>query len=69
MDYLLGSMAALKRTWKTGTSPSVTGKNKLTAGHSSIIYGITASGRIAVVYPSNFTPAEIVHDVPLLASS
>jgi protein SCO1/2 len=69
MDYLLGSMAALERTWKAWDVAVVTGKNKLTAGHSSIIYGITASGRIAVVYPSNFTPAEIVHDVPLLASS
>jgi protein SCO1/2 len=69
MDYLLGSMAALRRTWKAWDVAVVTGKNKLTAGHSSIIYGITASGRIAVVYPSDFTPAEIVHDVPLLASS
>jgi hypothetical protein len=39
------------------------------AGHSAIVYGITASGRIAVVYPSNFTPAQVVHDVPLLARS
>jgi hypothetical protein len=29
--------------------------------------GITPSGKIAVAYPSSFTPADIVHDVPLLA--
>lgn len=69
MDYLLGSMAALKRTWKDWDVAVVAGKNRVTAGHSSIIYGITASGRIAVVYPSSFTPAQIIHDVPLLASS
>jgi protein SCO1/2 len=69
MDYLLGSMPALKRTWKDWDVAVSAGRNKLTNGHSSIIYGITASGRIAVVYPSNFTPAQIIHDVPLLASS
>jgi protein SCO1/2 len=69
MDYLLGSTAALKRTWKDWHVAVVAGKNRVTAGHSSIIYGITASGRIAVVYPANFTPAQIIHDVPLLASS
>jgi protein SCO1/2 len=69
MDYLLGSLPALKRTWKDWAVAVVTGKNKVTAGHSSIIYGVTASGRIAVVYPSNFTPAQIIHDVPLLAAS
>jgi protein SCO1/2 len=69
MDYLLGSTPALRRTWKDWDVAVTAGKNKLTNGHSSIIYGITASGRIAVVYPSNFTPAQIIHDVPLLASS
>ncbi len=69
MDYLLGSGAALARTWKAWDVAVQTGKNKLTDGHSSIIYGITASGRLAVVYPSNFSPAQIVHDVPLLAAT
>jgi protein SCO1/2 len=68
MDYLLGSPAALRRTWKAWDVGVSTGKNKLTDGHTSIIYGITAGGRMAVVYPSNFTPQQIVHDVPLLAS-
>jgi protein SCO1/2 len=69
MDYLLGSGAQLRRTWKAWDVAVSTGKNHVTAGHSSIIYGITASGRMAVVYPSNFTPQQIIHDVPLLARS
>jgi protein SCO1/2 len=68
MDYLLGTDAQLRRTWKAWDVAVSTGPNKLTDGHSSIIYGITASGRMAVVYPSNFTPQQIIHDVPLLAA-
>ena len=69
MDYLLGSRRQLEQTWKAWDVGIQTGKNKLTDGHSSIVYGITASGKMAVVYPANFSPAQIVHDVPLLASS
>jgi protein SCO1/2 len=69
MDYLLGSRAQLHRAWKAWDVAVSTGKNKLTDGHSSVIYGITASGSMAVVYPSNFTPQQIIHDVPLLAST
>lgn len=68
MDYLLGSPRALKRTWKAWDVGVITDHNHLTAGHSALVYGITASGRMAVVYPSNFSPAQIVHDVPLLAA-
>ena len=67
MDYLLGTSAQLQRTWKAWDVAVNTGPNKLTDGHSAVVYGITAGGRMAVVYPSNFTPAQIIHDVPLLA--
>jgi protein SCO1/2 len=69
MDYLLGTGPQLHRTWKAWDVAVSTGKGHLTDGHSSIVYGITASGRMAVVYPSNFTPAQIEHDVPLLADA
>ena len=69
MDYLLGTDAQLRRTWKAWDVAVETGPNKLTDGHSAVVYGITASGRMAVVYPSNFTPQQIIHDVPLLASA
>jgi protein SCO1/2 len=68
MDYLLGSMPALRHVWKAW-DVGVQTSHGYTAGHSSIVYGITASGRMAVVYPANFSPAQIVHDVPLLAAS
>jgi hypothetical protein len=42
-------------------------KKLLMTGHSAVVYGITASGRMAVIYPSDFTPAQIIHDAPLLA--
>jgi protein SCO1 len=69
MDYLLGSRSQLARTWKAWDVAVALGTGKVIAGHSAVVYGITASGRMAVVYPSNFDPAQIVHDVPLLARS
>jgi protein SCO1 len=69
MDYLLGTRAQLAPTWKAWDVAVTTGTNELTAGHSAVVYGITASGRMAVVYPVNFTPQQIIHDVPLLARS
>jgi hypothetical protein len=36
--------------------------------HSALIYGISASGKITTLYPSNFRPGQVVHDVPILAS-
>ena len=38
-------------------------------GLSALVYGISGSGKVTTLYPSNFKPKEIVHDVPLLASS
>ncbi|MDQ6834786.1 MAG: SCO family protein, partial [Actinomycetota bacterium] len=67
MDYLLGSRRQLMRTWKDW-GVAVRNGRRQTTGHSSIIYGVTARGRIAVVYPSNATPRQIMHDVPLLAA-
>jgi protein SCO1/2 len=67
MDYLLGSQAQLLRTWKAWDVGVSSGRSHVTAGHTSIVYGITASGRMAVVYPANFTPQQLIHDVPLLA--
>ncbi len=69
MDYLLGSVRQLLPVWKAWQVGVTLGRGKVLAGHTAIVFGITASGRMADVYPSNFTPAQIVHDVPLLARS
>ena len=69
MDYLIGSPRQLAPIWKRWDVAVTAGPNRLTAGHSSVIYGITGTGRMAVVYPSNVTPGQIEHDAPLLARS
>lgn len=71
MQYLIGSAGALKNVWthwgiaagpEAGASPDV-------VAHTALIYGINTHGKVAVVYPAEFTPREIVHDAPLLARS
>jgi cytochrome oxidase Cu insertion factor (SCO1/SenC/PrrC family) len=67
MDYLIGSLREMIPVWKLwGIGVNVAGK-QVTVGHTSIVFGITASGRVVDVYPANFNPAQIVHDAPLLA--
>jgi len=69
MQYLIGSGAQLGRTWaawSVGSQRNV-GSPTLVA-HSALVYGITASGRLTTIYPASFDPAQIVHDVPVLAS-
>ena len=68
MRYLLGSKSKLADVWKQWgivSRPDRTDPDKVE--HSAPIYGISATGKITTLYPSNFKPAQIVHDVPLLA--
>jgi protein SCO1/2 len=71
MQYLIGSRPQLERTWSAWNIVSKASKSKKTPDaveHSALIYGIDASGRITTLYPANFKPSQIVHDVPILAS-
>jgi protein SCO1/2 len=69
MEYLLGSRPQLERTWKAwGVAAKADPKNPDAVEHSALIYGISAGGKITTLYPANFKPAQIVHDVPLLAA-
>jgi protein SCO1 len=67
--YLIGSAARLApvwKAWKVGSEEDVS--NPALVNHSALIYGIGADGRIYTIYPSNFSPAQLIHDVgPLLA--
>ncbi len=36
---------------------------------TALVYGISPHGKVAVIYLSNFTPGEIVHDARVLATS
>lgn len=71
MEYLIGSGPQLMRAWRawdvlakgprTSSSPD-------RVAHSALIYGVSASGKITTLYPANFRPSQVVHDVPILAS-
>jgi protein SCO1 len=67
--YLVGSAKQLVPVWKAwsvGSEQDVS--NPELVNHSALIYGIGADGRLYTVYPSNFAPSQIVHDVaPLLS--
>jgi protein SCO1 len=72
MDYLIGSRPQLENVWadwniKQKSDPS--NKNPDAVEHSALIYGISGTGDITTLYPANFKPDQIVHDVPKLASS
>ena len=69
MQYLIGSPAQLGRTWKAWNVGSTRdASSPALVAHSALVYGITASGKLTTIYPSSFTPSQIVHDVPVLAS-
>jgi protein SCO1 len=71
MQYLIGSRPTLERTWRAWhieAASKPTKKNPDAVEHSALIYGINGAGKITTLYPSNFSPRMIVHDVPLLAA-
>jgi protein SCO1/2 len=71
MDYLIGSRPELEGVWKdwhvlSQAAPSRTDPDFVE--HSAMVYAVDADGKIAALYPQSFSPGEIVHDVPILAS-
>jgi protein SCO1 len=72
MRYLIGSRPQLERVWRAWNiiSKNAPKKSKTPdlVEHSALIYGINGSGKISTLYPANFAPQQIVHDVPLLAA-
>lgn len=68
MQYLIGTRAELGRVWKDWqivSKPAKAGRDLVE--HSALVYGIAADGKVTTLYPANFRPAQLVHDVPLLA--
>lgn len=71
MEYLIGSRPQLEKVWRDW---SILSKATPTKGdpsaveHSALVYGVSASGRITTLYQHDFTPQQIAHDVPILAS-
>jgi len=69
IEYLIGSASQLAHVWQAwGVGSERDASNPELVNHSGLIYGITASGRQATIYAANFRPADVAHDVPLLAS-
>jgi len=69
--YLIGSAPELGRVWeawKVGSQRDTSDPARV--NHSALIYGIAANGKIYTIYPANFEPSQIIHDVaPLLKRS
>lgn len=68
MEYLIGSLRQLTPVWKRYGIAVLGTPASREVGHSSVVYGLTGSGTLFALYPANFKPAWIVHDVPLLAA-
>jgi len=69
MQYLIGSPSELAAVWKAwGVGSERDEQQPQFVNHTGLIYGITASGKRETVYAASFQPAEIAHDVPLLAA-
>jgi len=70
MQYLIGSASELAPVWqKWGVGSQRDAGNPEFINHSALVYGISASGKLTTIYPSNLNPAELDHDVPLLLAS
>jgi protein SCO1 len=69
MQYLIGNTKELAAAWKAwGVGAEKDAGNPDLIEHSGLVYGITGSGKRLTIYSANFKPAEIAHDVPLLAA-
>lgn len=68
MQYLIGSAGELGRVWHAWNVGSQRdASNPGFVAHSALVYGISAQGNVTTIYPANFKPGDIVHDVPRLA--
>jgi protein SCO1/2 len=69
MQYLVGSAHELGVVWKAwGVGSERDANNPDLVEHSGLVYGITGTGKRVTLYAADFKPAELAHDVPLLAA-
>jgi protein SCO1/2 len=67
MQYLIGARNTLLPVWRAWGVNTTNPTADDTVSHTSVVFGITADGKVMTAYPANFTPADIAHDVPILA--
>ncbi len=69
MQYLVGSAHELGAAWKAwGVGSERDAQQPQFINHTGLVYGVSGTGKRTTIYASNFIPAEVAHDVPLLAS-
>jgi protein SCO1/2 len=68
MEYLIGSQRQLAPVWKAFGVGVKASPDRREVDHTAAVYGISGGGRITALYPSDFKPAWIAHDVPILAA-
>jgi protein SCO1/2 len=69
MKYLIGTRTQLQPVWNAWHVAAVrdpTSRKLVT--HTSVTYGVSATGKLMTLYGPSFQPAQIVHDVPKLIS-
>jgi protein SCO1/2 len=70
MQYLIGNAHELGQVWtdwNVGSQADASQPDLI--NHSGLVYGIAASGKLKTLYPGNFKPSDIVHDIPGLLAS
>ncbi len=69
MQFLVGSERELTPVWKNYGVQVQGSPDQREVNHSAFVYGITGSGAVLALYPSNFQPKMVAHDAPLLANA
>jgi len=70
MQYLIGNAQQLGRVWSAWNVGSQRDAQQPDLiNHSGLVYGVAASGKLTTLYPGNFSPSTIVHDIPGLLAS
>ena len=67
MDYLIGDASQLGPVWESwNVGSEAEASNPELIAHTALVYGISSSGKLVTIYPANFKPSQIVHDLPKL---
>jgi cytochrome oxidase Cu insertion factor (SCO1/SenC/PrrC family) len=70
VHYVIGDRAQLEPLWADWqVATQVPKDDPELIEHSSLIYGVTASGKLATAYPVGFEPDAIARDLDLLNSN
>jgi protein SCO1/2 len=68
MEYLIGSRRELAAVWARYGIAATGTPDSREVSHTALVYGVTGTGKMLALYPADFQPAWIAHDVPLLAA-